>query len=132
MKKSIYFLPYCVFCSTMQFIATNAKFKTEKRLVKSTKEALSFYEVAPTEELTLDEFEMLSLERLQLLRAVEQLKAKYSGEDKLFNYELLKVRRPSLYPDTLKWFVHQVSPWFVCYVLPIVHQVSPNDPRSII
>jgi hypothetical protein len=76
----------------MQFIATNAKFKTEKKVVKVSREALSFYEVPPTEELTLDEFEMLSLERLQLLRAVEQLKAKYSGEDKLFNEELHKVR----------------------------------------
>jgi hypothetical protein len=43
---------------------------------------LSFYQEAPQEELTLDEFELFSLDRLQLLRGIETLRTKgYEGNE---------------------------------------------------
>lgn len=46
---------------------------------------LSFYLDPPSDEITLDEFEMLSLDRLQLLRAVEYYKSKIQDENELNN-----------------------------------------------
>jgi len=44
--------------------------------------SLSFYNEAPQDELTLDEFELFSLDRLQLLRAIETLRTKgYEGNE---------------------------------------------------
>jgi DNA primase large subunit len=37
---------------------------------------LSLYNEAPTEEITLDEFELFALDRLQLLRSIESLRNK--------------------------------------------------------
>jgi hypothetical protein len=51
----------------------------EKRPIKaeeSSKIHLSLYYDPPNMELTLDEFELLSLDRLQLLRGIEQLKTR--------------------------------------------------------
>jgi hypothetical protein len=43
---------------------------------------LSFYNEAPQDELTLDEFELFSLDRLQLLRGIETLRTKgFEGLD---------------------------------------------------
>jgi hypothetical protein len=43
---------------------------------------LSLYNEAPQEELTLDEFELYSLDRLQLLRGIEALRTKgYEGAE---------------------------------------------------
>ena len=36
------------------------------------------YTEAPTEEITLDEFELFALDRLMVLRKIEDLKARYS------------------------------------------------------
>jgi hypothetical protein len=53
--------------------------------VKVTNDAvksLSFYNEAPQDELTLDEFELFSLDRLQLLRNIETLRTKgYEGNE---------------------------------------------------
>ena len=44
--------------------------------------SLSMYTAPPTEELTIDDFEMFALDRLQLLRGLELLKTRgYVDED---------------------------------------------------
>ena len=78
----------------MQFITTSSGIKSEKKPVLAKKPLVSFYHDPPTEELTLDEFEILSLDRLQLLRAIENLKAK-QFEEKEFNEKLRMVSRSS-------------------------------------
>ncbi|CAN0069231.1 unnamed protein product, partial [Discosporangium mesarthrocarpum] len=43
---------------------------------------ISMYTEAPYEEITLDEFELIALDRLQVLRRIEDLKARnFRGED---------------------------------------------------
>jgi DNA primase large subunit len=65
--------------------------KVEKRTpIAARQSLLSLYDEPPQEELTLDEFEMFSLERLQLLRSIELLKAK-NGENESFNREVYEV-----------------------------------------
>lgn len=59
-------------------ISTKEKKVVEKGLL------LSLYNEPPQEELTLDEFELLSLDRLQLLRSIEVLKTR-GFEDNDFN-----------------------------------------------
>ena len=52
--------------------------------------SLSFYNEAPQDELTLDEFELFSLDRLQLLRGIETSRTKgYEGKE--FTEELRRV-----------------------------------------
>ena len=47
---------------------------------KHTKNAsLSLYSEHPKEEITLDEFELFALDRLQLLRGIEQVKIREGG-----------------------------------------------------
>lgn len=54
---------------------------------------LSLYIDPPQQELTLDEFEVISLDRLQLLRAIELLKTKGGIEgDTNFNNQVYEVR----------------------------------------
>lgn len=54
---------------------------------------LSLYIDPPQQELTLDEFEVISLDRLQLLRAIELLKTKGGIEgDSNFNNQVYEVR----------------------------------------
>lgn len=43
---------------------------------KSATQLLSLYNEAPLDELTLDEFEIFALDRLQLLRGIETLKTR--------------------------------------------------------
>lgn len=54
---------------------------------------LSLYWDAPYEELTLDEFELLSLDRLQLLRSIEQMKLRGFDDNQFIS----KIRDVSLY-----------------------------------
>jgi hypothetical protein len=43
---------------------------------------ISLYEQPPNEELTLDEFELFALDRLQLLRGIENLKTRgFDGDE---------------------------------------------------
>lgn len=75
----------------MQFVSTTSNVKVEKRPpIAARQSLLSLYDEPPQEELTLDEFEMFSLERLQLLRSIELLKAK-NGENDSFNREVYEV-----------------------------------------
>jgi DNA primase large subunit len=64
----------------MQVITANVK--VEKRGLSRTS-LVSLYSSPPTEELTLDEFELLAVDRLQLLRSIEQLKARGFEEEDL-------------------------------------------------
>jgi hypothetical protein len=74
----------------MQAITSNVK--TEKRVSLGLSRAslLSLYLTPPQEELTLDEFELLAVDRLQLLRALEALKNR-GFEDGEFNTRLYEV-----------------------------------------
>lgn len=42
-------------------------------------QAISMYNEAPFEEITLDEFELMALDRLQVLRKIEDLKVQHLG-----------------------------------------------------
>eukprot|EP01038_Epipyxis_sp_PR26KG_P013149 gene13149-17617_t len=53
---------------------------------KKKSQVLSLYTTPPSIEITLDEFEMLSLERLQLLRSLESLKNKGYDENDFKRY----------------------------------------------
>lgn len=54
--------------------------------------SLSMYSAPPTEELTIDEFEVMSLDRLQLLRGLELLKTRgYEGKEMM--EKIKQVRR---------------------------------------
>lgn len=67
----------------MQAITANVK--TEKRAGLARTSLLSLYLVPPNEELTLDEFELLAVDRLQLLRSIDGLKARGFEEGQLNN-----------------------------------------------
>lgn len=65
----------------MQYISTASDIKVETRgKVFERSHILSLYHEPPQQELTLDEFEMLSLDRLQLLRSIEVLKTRNLDE----------------------------------------------------
>lgn len=65
----------------MQVItSSNSAIRLEK---KSSSLPPTLYMDPPTEELTLDQFELLSLDRLQLLRQIELLKARGFEEREL-------------------------------------------------
>jgi len=75
----------------MNFVtAKDVTIKTEKRLGTGMTIPLSFYITPPQEELTLDEFELLSLDRLQFLRSLEVMKAR-GFEEKEINSKLSEV-----------------------------------------
>ena len=57
----------------MQFNVTRVDTATRFKEKKSITQLLSLYNEPPQEELTLDEFERVALDRLQLLRAIEIL-----------------------------------------------------------
>lgn len=77
----------------MQHISTLSNVKVEKKHVVERQRLLSLYTDPPQQELTLDEFEVISLDRLQLLRAIELLKAKGVSEgDPSFNNQVYEVR----------------------------------------
>lgn len=71
--------------------AITANIKTERRPLGRSN-LLSLYTTPPSEELTLDEFELLTMDRLQLLRAMETLKSK-GYEEPEFNSRLAEVSR---------------------------------------
>lgn len=59
---------------------------------RSTAQLLSLYNDPPQEELSLDEFELVALDRLQLLRGIEQLKTRgFVGSD--YDSRLTKVQK---------------------------------------
>lgn len=58
--------------------------------------SLSMYSAPPSEELTIDEFEVMSLDRLQLLRGLELLKTRgYEGKEMM---EKIKQVRRTIFP----------------------------------
>lgn len=76
----------------MQHISTVSNVKAEKKQAPKLQRLLSLYIDPPQQELTLDEFEVISLDRLQLLRGIEVLKAKGVGEhDVTFNNQVYEV-----------------------------------------
>ncbi len=66
----------------MEFVAVRSV-KNEKPSKSDDAIPLSLYLEAPAEELTIDEFELLSLDRLQLLRSIEQLKLRGFDESQV-------------------------------------------------
>lgn len=66
----------------MEFVAVRSV-KNEKPSKLDDSIPLSLYLEAPAEELTIDEFELLSLDRLQLLRSIEQLKLRGFDESQV-------------------------------------------------
>jgi hypothetical protein len=77
----------------MQHISTLSNVKVERKPVVERQRLLSLYNEPPQQELTLDEFEVISLDRLQLLRAIEVLKTKGGIEgDVSFNNQVYEVR----------------------------------------
>jgi DNA primase large subunit len=58
---------------------------------KQATKLLSLYNEAPQEELTLDEFEMFALDRLNLMRKVEDYKSRGFEEEQM-NREIREVR----------------------------------------
>lgn len=67
----------------MEFITKRVdKVPGLREQTNSTAEALTIYNAAPTDELSLDEFEIFALDRLQLLRNIENLKIRgFEGEE---------------------------------------------------
>ena len=75
----------------MQYISTTSNVKVEKKPSAAARQSiLSLYDEPPQEELTLDEFEMFSLDRLQLLRSIDVLKAK-NVENESLNRDIYEV-----------------------------------------
>lgn len=76
----------------MQHISTLSNVKVEKKQLVERLRLLSLYLDPPQYELTLDEFEVISLARLQLLRAIEALKTKGGVEGETsFNNQVYEV-----------------------------------------
>jgi hypothetical protein len=59
----------------------------------------TFFDVGPTRELTLDQFECLAIDRLQLLRSIEMLKARGFEDKELAG----KIREVSLRVASRCW-----------------------------
>jgi hypothetical protein len=77
----------------MQHISALSNVKVEKRVVSERPRLLSLYADPPQHELTLDEFEVISLDRLQLLRSIDVLKTKGATEgEQAFNHQVYEVR----------------------------------------
>ena len=77
---------------------------------ESLDELVSLYTDPPTEEITLDEFELYALDRLQLLRGIETLKAK-GFEGKELNSRI-KTLQETYMPLESKGYVPTSSPRF--------------------
>lgn len=76
----------------MQHISALSNVKVEKRVISERPRLLSLYAEPPQQELTLDEFEVVSLDRLQLLRSIDVLKTKGGTEGEAnFNHQLYEV-----------------------------------------
>ena len=76
----------------MQHISALSNVKVEKRVISERPRLLSLYAEPPQQELTLDEFEVVSLDRLQLLRSIDVLKTKGGTEgEHAFNHQLYEV-----------------------------------------
>lgn len=91
----------------MDFIAVKSV-KNEKANKSDDSIPLSLYVEAPELELTIDEFELLSLERLQLLRTIEQLKLRGFDDSQLIA-KIREVSAPSYlsrinHPSWLSFF----------------------------
>lgn len=82
-----------VFIFVMQFngIRVDRVIKGEEKQTRSTSQLLSLYNESPQEELTLDDFELFALDRLQLLRGIEKLKIR-NFDQKEYTARLTKVR----------------------------------------
>jgi pantothenate kinase-related protein Tda10 len=66
----------------------------ENKVTRSAVEVLSFYDKPPQEEISLDDFELYALDRLQLLRGIELLNTRgivNTGNEKKFSSEVDKV-----------------------------------------
>ena len=76
----------------MQFngIRVDRVIKGEGNQTRSTSQLLSLYNESPQEELTLDDFELYALDRLQLLRGIEKLKIR-NFDQKEYTARLTKV-----------------------------------------
>ena len=80
----------------MQYISTTSTVKVERKQITERPRLLSLYSDPPHQELTLDEFEVVSLDRLQLLRSIDVLKTKGGIEgDSSFNNQVFEVRLSS-------------------------------------
>ena len=76
----------------MQHISTVSNIKSERKVVIERPKLLSLYADPPQHELTLDEFEIISLDRLQLLRSIDVLKTKGGIEgSSTFNNQVYEV-----------------------------------------
>lgn len=72
----------------MEIVTTASIVPIERKQPTASNETQpSFYHEPPQEELTLDEFEMLSIDRLQLLRAFDNSKSKIDSKDELLKAE---------------------------------------------
>ena len=76
----------------MQFhgVRVDSVIKGEEKQTRSTSQLLSLYNESPQEELTLDDFELFALDRLQLLRGIEKLKIR-NFDPKEYTARLTKV-----------------------------------------
>jgi DNA primase large subunit len=68
----------------MQAVTSSAGARKSIQVINSRRFLASFYIEPPQEELTLDEFELLSLDRLQLLRSIEVLKTRGFEDKELY------------------------------------------------
>lgn len=75
----------------------------------------SLYTTPPQEELSLDEFELLAVDRLELLRAIEALKIR-GAEDKDLNSKVIEVS-PPLFTSPTDIPVHVFYPSALLFVL---------------
>jgi hypothetical protein len=65
----------------MNFEARAVGSRSKVRVARDASDKLSMYANPPQEELSLDEFELYALDRLQLLRGIELAKTRYSGQE---------------------------------------------------
>jgi DNA primase large subunit len=78
----------------MQFVAVGNRSQRDLKYQSSTI-SLSLYNIPPEEELSLDEFELLSLDRLQLLRSIEIMKTRGFEEAEL-NSKIMEAEKKHL------------------------------------
>mmetsp|Transcript_21947 Transcript_21947/g.36751 ORF Transcript_21947/g.36751 Transcript_21947/m.36751 type:complete len:529 (+) Transcript_21947:67-1653(+) len=84
----------------MQHISAKSSVKVEKKQGQFERpKLLSLYHEPPQQELTLDEFEIMSLDRLQLLRSIEILKTKGSESDSNFNNQVYELEKKAFHKD---------------------------------
>uniref|UniRef100_A0A7S3H1X7 DNA primase large subunit n=1 Tax=Spumella elongata TaxID=89044 RepID=A0A7S3H1X7_9STRA len=92
----------------MQHISALSNVKVEKRVISERPRLLSLYAEPPQQELTLDEFEVVSLDRLQLLRSIDVLKTKGGTEgEHAFNHQLYELEKKYLLSN--REFSHRMN-----------------------